>query len=178
MLYAWVKKGAPRPDDGGDAVEKPATGGTYTVKPGDTLSKIGERLGVPWPDIAKANNIKTPYRIHPGDKLTIPKAAATAPAKPARPTVDLSRLQAAARTDPPSSGQRVTYSGVRIVEDALVKEGLLARSLADGHFGTATLTAYSRWQQRLGYRGADADGIPGRTSLERLGDKHGFTVVP
>jgi hypothetical protein len=173
VIYAWVKKGAPRPDDGGE--EKPAAGGTYTVKAGDTLSAIGREVGVPWPDIAKANGIKSPYRIHPGDELTIPKASA--PAKPSRPTVDLSRLRAAARQDPPSSGQRVTYSGVRVVEDALVQEGLLARSLADGHFGTATLTAYSRWQQRLGYRGADADGIPGRASLDRLGAKHGFDVV-
>ncbi|MFJ6348675.1 N-acetylmuramoyl-L-alanine amidase [Streptomyces sp. NPDC092046] len=99
------------------------------------------------------------------------------PAPPARPVVDLSRLVAAARTDPPRSGTPVSYPGVRTVEDALVKEGLLARGLADGHFGTATRTAYAAWQRRLRYSGADADGIPGRASLAKLGAKHGFTIT-
>jgi hypothetical protein len=50
---------------------RPAT--TYTVKPGDILSRIGTALGVPWLDIAKTNNIKAPYQIFPGQVLKIPK---------------------------------------------------------------------------------------------------------
>lgn len=42
---------------------------TYTVKKGDTLSGIGEKLGVKWQTLAKKNGIKSPYTIHPGDKL-------------------------------------------------------------------------------------------------------------
>lgn len=42
---------------------------TYTVKSGDSLSAIGARLGVKWQDIAKLNNIKSPYVIQPGQKL-------------------------------------------------------------------------------------------------------------
>lgn len=120
-LYAWVKKGAPRPAGAGEVEPKP-------------------------------------------------------PAKP-KPVVDLSRLIAAAKTDPPKKGTPVSYAGVRTVEDALVSEGLLARSLADGHFGTATRDAYALLQRRYGYSGKDADGIPGSTSLTRLGKAHGFTVT-
>ncbi len=174
-IYAWVKAGAPRPSDG-TPEPKPTPGGTYTVKSGDTLSSIGQRLGVPWPDIAKANNISSPYRIYPGDELRIPKTAKTAAPAPQRPVVSLSRLIAAARQDPPKAGTPVSYSGTKVVEDALVKEGLLAKSLADGHFGTATVSAYAAWQRRLGYTGRDADGIPGKTSLIRLGQRHGFDV--
>ncbi|MFZ4264513.1 peptidoglycan-binding protein [Streptomyces arboris] len=122
-LYAWVQKGAPRPD--ADDEEKPAAGG------GKGQSK---------------------------------------------PVVDLSQLVAAARTDPAKKGTPVTYPGTRTVEQALVKEGLLAKSLADGHFGSATVAAYARLQRRYGYKGRDADGIPGRTTLTRLGKAHGFTV--
>ena len=43
----------------------------YTVKKGDTLSKIGAKLGVKWQDIAKLNNIKAPYTIYVGQKLKI-----------------------------------------------------------------------------------------------------------
>lgn len=35
----------------------------YQVQKGDSLRKIGKKLGVPWKDIAKLNNIKWPYII-------------------------------------------------------------------------------------------------------------------
>ncbi|OII60597.1 hypothetical protein BJP40_09560 [Streptomyces sp. CC53] len=95
-----------------------------------------------------------------------------------RPVVDLSRLAAAARQDPPATGTRVSYPGVRGVEDALVAEGLLDRRYADGHFGTATVRAYAAWQRRCGYTGAAADGVPGRDSLTRLGRARGFDITP
>jgi peptidoglycan hydrolase-like protein with peptidoglycan-binding domain len=101
----------------------------------------------------------------------------TAPTpSPARPVVDLSRLIAAAKADPPKKGTPVSYAGVDIVEEALVKEGLLAKSLADGHFGTATRTAYAAWQRRCGWSGQDADGLPGKASLTKLGARRGFDV--
>ncbi|MFI2437396.1 N-acetylmuramoyl-L-alanine amidase [Streptomyces sp. NPDC018693] len=115
-------------------------------------------------------------------RARIAKRLGSAPPKttpaPVTPSVDLSRLIAAARSNPPAAGTPVTYgAGVRLVEAALVDEGLLARPYMDGHFGTATVRAYGRWQLRCGYRGAAADGIPGRDSLRRLGLKHGFKVV-
>jgi hypothetical protein len=93
-----------------------------------------------------------------------------------RPSVDLSKLIAAAKYDPAKAGTPVSYTGVRIVEDALVVEGLLQQRYADGHFGTATRSAYAALQHRYGYRGTDADGIPGKKSLTRLGKAHGFDV--
>jgi LysM repeat protein len=55
----------------------PATGGTYTVQPGEFLSLIGEKLGVPWQLIAQANDIQPPdYVIVPGQVLTIPAVGA------------------------------------------------------------------------------------------------------
>ncbi|MEU8870420.1 N-acetylmuramoyl-L-alanine amidase [Streptomyces javensis] len=100
---------------------------------------------------------------------------------PARPKVSLSKLIAAAKSDPPRAGTQVSYSGARTVEAALVDEGLLAKKRLDGHYGWDTVDAMSAWQERLGYRGRkpgqDADGIPGRDSLTRLGAKHGFDVI-
>jgi hypothetical protein len=107
-----------------------------------------------------------------GDKPQVP----TLP-PPQVPVVDLSKLVAAAKSDPARSGTPVTYSGVRTVEAALVDAGLLAKRYSDGHFGSATVDAYAKWQRKLGYSGSAADGIPGKTSLKKLGDKYGFTVV-
>jgi hypothetical protein len=124
-LYAWVKKGAPRPA---------ASGG-----------------GTP------------------------------APSKPAKlPTVSLAKLVKAAKADPKAAQGHQTYAaGVRLVEKALREFGSLGATYAtDGSFGTVTVTAYAAWQRHLGYAGADADGIPGKTSLVRLGQTTGlFTVT-
>ena len=105
-----------------------------------------------------------------------PSKPPTAPA-PKPPVVDLSKLQAAAKLDPPKPGHPISYYGVKTVEQALVKEGLLAPSLADGHWGTATDAAYASWQRRCGFKGADADGKPGAESLKKLAAKRGFTVT-
>ncbi|MFD7709112.1 N-acetylmuramoyl-L-alanine amidase [Streptomyces sp. NPDC059785] len=102
---------------------------------------------------------------------------APTPPKPTKPTVDLSKLVAAARANPKASGQPVTYSGVKTVEAALVDEGLLAKAYSDGHYGTTTVTAYAKWQKKCGYTGTAADGIPGSASLKKLAERHGFTVV-
>ncbi len=48
------------------------TDGTYTVKSGDNLWLIGQRLGINYLEIAKENNIHSPYVIHPGQILTLP----------------------------------------------------------------------------------------------------------
>lgn len=100
---------------------------------------------------------------------------------PVRPKVSLSKLRAAALSNPSMVGTPVTYTGVITFEAALVDEGLLAKRYADGHYGTTTLTGMSRWQELCGYRGRKpgqaADGVPGRDSLTRLGRKHGFDVI-
>ncbi|MEU3507701.1 N-acetylmuramoyl-L-alanine amidase [Streptomyces longwoodensis] len=109
------------------------------------------------------------------------KPAPTPLPRPKPPTIDLSKLREAARTNPGMKGTPCTYEGVRIWEAALVDEGLLAKKRLDGHFGTDTKTATSEWQERLGYRGRQpgqpADGIPGPDSARRLAARHGFKVV-
>ncbi|WP_432193819.1 N-acetylmuramoyl-L-alanine amidase [Streptomyces sp. bgisy027] len=108
------------------------------------------------------------------------KAPAATPA-PSTPAVSLSRLRRAAQTDPARPGTPVTYTGTGTVEAALVDLGYLAKKYSDGHFGSASVTAYAKWQRSAAggnYRGADADGIPGRDSLRRLGLRCGFDVTP
>ena len=99
-------------------------------------------------------------------------------------TVDLSQLIKAAKLDTDRKQGGTTPGSaddVRIVEAALVREGLLpAKWALDGSFGSLTVNAYARWQRSKAggdYEGRDADGIPGRDSLTRLGKRHGFRVV-
>lgn len=117
---------------------------------------------------------------YPGPETWKRLMAAPKPKPPAKPAVDLSKLIAAAKADP-GRKQGGTTSGaaddVKLVESALRIEGLLSAKYAgDGSFGSLTVEAYAAWQRKCGYRGKDADGIPGKASLQKLGAKHGFNV--
>lgn len=60
-----------------DAIINISTGmQEYEVRPGDSLSKIGQQFGVDWKKIHEANKdqIKNPDLIQAGWKLKIPKA--------------------------------------------------------------------------------------------------------
>ncbi|WP_374569938.1 peptidoglycan DD-metalloendopeptidase family protein [Phenylobacterium sp.] len=50
----------------------------YTVEKGDTLYAISRKIGQPVDDIAKANGLKSPYRLHPGQTLKGPRSKAKA----------------------------------------------------------------------------------------------------
>ena len=91
--------------------------------------------------------------------------------------VDLSHIVDAAKRDPGAAqGSASHRPDVLVVEKALRAEGLLSNTWVDGSFGSKTVTAYAALQRRYGYTGKDADGIPGMTSLTRLGRAHSFTV--
>ncbi|MGG7572983.1 peptidoglycan DD-metalloendopeptidase family protein [Streptomyces sirii] len=65
---------------------------------------------------------------------------------------------------------------VLTVQEALEKAVGLDYSSAPGTFGPRTKEAYAKWQRHLGYTGSAADGVPGRTSLKKLGAEYGFKV--
>ncbi|MEU6860210.1 peptidoglycan-binding protein [Glycomyces sp. NPDC046736] len=95
-------------------------------------------------------------------------------------TVDMELVLVAAMVDPPKAGNGTTLTAgpqVKIVEAALDAKNYLATTYVDGHYGSTTVTAYSAWQKSLGYTGLDANGLPGPTSLTRLGQDQGFTVT-
>lgn len=97
------------------------------------------------------------------------------------PPISLHILQMCAHEDPAKpQGQTTNSNQVIWVQRALVLEGLLSdadKRWGRGAFGSMTKAAYADWQRRLGYTGTDADGIPGQTSLTKLGAKWGFHVV-
>ncbi|MEU3686977.1 peptidoglycan recognition protein family protein [Streptomyces narbonensis] len=94
-----------------------------------------------------------------------------------KPVVDLSNVIAAARKDPGLPQGKSTYKAdALLVEKALAAEGLLPAKWVDGSFGTLTVKAYAAWQRKCGHSGKAADGIPGMSTLAKLGKKHGWGV--
>ncbi len=76
---AEVETSAMRPAAGSENAGKV---GYYTIKPGDTLIRIGLDHGQSWKDLARWNSIENPNRIEVGQVLRVapPVAVAVAPA--------------------------------------------------------------------------------------------------
>jgi 5'-nucleotidase / UDP-sugar diphosphatase len=45
---------------------------TYTVKSGDTLSKVASQYGLTWKQLNKLNDLSNPHLIFPGQKINVP----------------------------------------------------------------------------------------------------------
>jgi hypothetical protein len=99
----------------------------------------------------------------------------------ALPDANMEAILLAAQRDPVKSGTGVTPGSgpsVLLVERALAARHLLASRYVAGQSGTATTSAYAAYQRSLGYRGLDANGLPGRTSLTKLGVGRFHVVRP
>ncbi|MBE1531161.1 peptidoglycan-binding protein [Actinomadura algeriensis] len=97
----------------------------------------------------------------------------------ALPSVNMEATVKAAQIDPRRDDDTLTpgaESSVLLVERALRDRRLLDAKWVDGYFGTTTVAAYAKYQKSLGYTGLDANGLPGKTSLGRLG-RGRFTVT-
>jgi len=105
--------------------------------------------------------------------------AGTSSAPAARPVVDMEATVLAAQIDPRRADHTLTpgaKDSVLAVEQALEAQHLLDPQWVDGYFGTQTVSAYAAYQRSLGYIGLAANGLPGTTSLTKLGLNR-YTVV-
>lgn len=67
-----------------DSGSSSTSGQTYTVKAGDTGTRIATKHGVKWAEIRRASNLKSDV-LRPGQKLTIPARAGSAAGAAATP---------------------------------------------------------------------------------------------
>lgn len=108
--------------------------------------------------------------------LTTP---ATATGVAALPAVDMEATVLASQIDPRRADDTLTpgaKASVLAVEQALQARHLLDATWVDGYFGTETISAYAAYQRSLGYTGLAANGLPGTTSLTKLGQNR-YTVT-
>lgn len=170
-----------------------AAGGTYTVKPGDTLAKIAAANGTTVRAIMQANGIKNADLIYTGQKLVIP-GASTTPASPAAGPTNAPGVPAPAG----GTGFVVSISKQRCY---LFQNGALANTWAcsTGRSGYATRTGNFRVQTKLPkaygsrwnywmpywlgiyYAGGSENGIHGlpisaRTGIKDWGNKIGVPI--
>jgi hypothetical protein len=119
--------------------------------------RYGNDVGHPCLDIAGIVDPNAPADRKPS--LLKKVASVVAPAVPkSTKVVNLAELVAGQADD------------VSLVQSALNVK-------VTGKYDAPTIAAYKKWQESLGYKGTDADGKPGKTSLAKLGSRYGFTVI-
>lgn len=150
----------PPPSETPNPTPTPVPGTTrdiiYVVKSGDTLTAIARDHSVTVAQLVGWNSITNVDVINIGQRLIVGKETVM-------PTIKLSE-----------TGPGKSVANNKIVQQALRTE--YGTVYVDGIWGPQTTSYYSRWQRSLGFTGSDADGLPGKTSLTRLGAKYGFTV--
>ncbi|MEU1377872.1 peptidoglycan-binding protein [Streptomyces triculaminicus] len=126
----------------------------YVVVTGDTLFKIATRFNTTVEQLQAWNHIPDPNHIEVGQQLLVAKSpsgfvpfpgAAWFKAKPNHPIISLMAVR-------------------------LVEEGCSAYGPNGGQtqWDDEDRRSYSLWQQKLGFKGADADGWPGEKSWDKL----------
>jgi murein DD-endopeptidase MepM/ murein hydrolase activator NlpD len=127
----------------------------YTVRPGDTLTAIANRYHTTVKQLQAWNRIPNANIIHPGQRLIVAKQEEFV----AFPGKD---WFAGMPNDP-----IILMMAYRLIDEGCNSypgdvEGVSPK-WDDDH-----RNSYAMWQRKLGYSGSDANGVPGRTSWDRL----------
>jgi LysM repeat protein len=124
------------------------SGGTYTVRPGDTLIGIAARHGVSVSQLAVANGLRANAWVYVGQRLRIPGAASPAAPAPATPSA------------PSSSGTYIVRAGDTLISIAL-RHNLTVAQLARAN--GLSMNAWVYTGQRLKIPGAASSTPPSGT---------------
>lgn len=112
------------------AVSLPPETDTYTVRRGDNLTEIARRFGVSVSDLAAWNGLRSRNRIHPGQKLKVPKSTILARSDAAKSHPDAAAALSPAR-DAPAIADAEDFVAAVVPTEADVAEGTTLVDAAD-----------------------------------------------
>lgn len=123
-----------------DRLEAPAPeeAGAYVVQRGDNLTKIGQRFGVSAQEIARANGIRDPNMIQPGQRLVMPGGQAAAAPAP-RQQADVPSPRNNPRRDPSGFRIDVNRPGIQNPDGSTSTERTATFQLGNGFINIPTI---------------------------------------
>jgi len=162
---------APQPRRGGAWTTE---GGTVvTLGPGETLSSVSRRYGVPLKELARVNNIANPSQVGAGTRLTIPTYgqgnAAVAEAPSAQPQAERNKPMASAE-GAPLNGLHVVSPGQTLSSIARLY-GVSAKDLASANSLTSTNQLQSGQKLRIPGNNGNPQAVALRTDPARREEK-------
>lgn len=130
----------------------------YTVKTGDTLYQIARNYGTTVEQLQAWNGIRDVNVIKIGQRLIVRKEAGSGNSG------DIPFPGAAWFKTLPES-PIIHEMGIRLIQENCSAYGHTGPSY---RWNAEHRNSYAKWQRKLGFKGADADGWPGETSWKKL----------
>ncbi|MET8446807.1 peptidoglycan-binding protein [Streptomyces sp. NPDC005209] len=132
----------------------------YTVRTGDTLSKIAARIHVTLAQLLEWNpEITDPNIIHLGQRIRVsPPEGVPVPDQEFEPFPGADFFQ------PATVSPIIEVMGYRLIDEGCS----VYPGDPDAQWSEADRASYAKWQRKLGFSGADADGIPGKNTWDKL----------
>ncbi|MCY7829351.1 N-acetylmuramoyl-L-alanine amidase [Bacillus spizizenii] len=156
---------------GGKTTSKPsssaskASGSTYTVKKGDTLSAIAKEHGVSVANLQSWNNIKDPNKIKVGQKLNL-EGSSTSSTKPSSKKTSYALPSGSYKvTSPMRKGDDVRQIQKSLAALYFYPDKGAKNNGIDGVYGPKTANAVKRFQSMYGLT---PDGIYGSKTKAKL----------
>ncbi|MGQ5110321.1 N-acetylmuramoyl-L-alanine amidase [Bacillus halotolerans] len=156
---------------GGNTTSKPssssskASGGTYTVKKGDTLSAIAKEHGVSVANLQSWNNIKDPNKITVGQKLKLEGSSTKPSSKKTSYALPSGTFKV---TSPMRKGDDVRRIQKALAALYFYPDKGAKNNGIDGVYGPKTANAVKRFQSVCGLT---ADGIYGPKTKAKIEEK-------
>jgi murein DD-endopeptidase MepM/ murein hydrolase activator NlpD len=188
---AYTPPAQPAPTQVASAAQPPRSsagwstdnGTTVTLGPGETLSSVSRRYGVPIKELARVNNIANPSQVGAGTRLTIPTygvAGGRAPAA-AAPAGQNTQMVAgptpAAERKPMASAEGASLNGLHTVSPGQTLSsiarlyGLSAKDIATANNLSSTNQLKSGQTLRIPGRGENPQAVALRTDPARREEK-------
>lgn len=149
----------PMPDIFSYGTDTPTSATSYTVKSGDTLWSIGVKFKVSVDNLKSWNSLKSD-EIHPGDVLKLKDSVVKKPTTPKYEPFPGAALFQRGNTD-----KRIAAMHKRLVA---VGCNHYQSDRNSDVWGSGDVASYAAWQRKCGYTGSAADGVPGKTSWDKL----------
>jgi murein DD-endopeptidase MepM/ murein hydrolase activator NlpD len=183
---AYTPPGQPAPTQVASAAQPPRSsagwstenGTVVTLGPGETLSSVSRRYGVPIKELARVNNIANPSQVGAGTRLTIPTyGVAGSASAPAQAGQMVASAAPAATQKPMASAEGAPLNGLHTVSPGQTLSsiarlyGITAKDIATANNLTSTNQLRSGQQLRIPGNGESPQAVALRSDPARREEK-------
>lgn len=143
---------------------------TYTVKPGDSLSKIAAAYGLQWKDIWSVNqNIKDPNKISVGQTITVPVDQQDTSQQPPAGSLEKTLPPVNQPVVPPAAGETPTLPGAEVPQlDNLSALRMTLKKASDIAYSNNLTGNLKSSFDKLATQGIQASGISGQSTANLI----------
>lgn len=165
---------APVSDLSGTSEVAPASGGTYVVRPGDTLYKIAQANDTDVASLVRLNHLSDPSQLRVGQTIRLSGSSAAAPSAPVATPVPVTPSSTAETEAPPAKASDAGLITWGWPASGRIIQGFNASTKGIDISGAPGEPVYAAADGKVMYAG---NGVRGLGNLILLGHSNGFITA-